>query len=185
MKPKSARKTGHLPNDSPGGDQPPWRPSALAPLRSLKLILVPVDFSDCSFRALDYAAELARTFRAKLILLHVLQPSIHTDNYLGDSATMDQSNGTLIAATRAQLGTLTHHAATQGLVAEVLVRMGRAQSDIADTANATGADLIVMGAHGGGAENHPLLGGTAERVLRHSPCPVLTVPYPINSQKRL
>lgn len=177
MKAKSATKTAApIPHGAPSTDH---QASAQAAPSAFKLILVPVDFSDCSLHALNYAAILARKLGAKLILLHVLEPSIHTDNYLTDSATMDQSNGTLIAAARAQLGKLTHRTTTQGLVAEALVRMGRAQSDIADTANATGADLIVMGAHGSGGHNQPLLGGTAERVLRHSPCPVLTVPYPV------
>jgi nucleotide-binding universal stress UspA family protein len=58
---------------------------------------------------------------------------------------------------------------------ETLVRMGRAQSEIPDTAKAIGADLIVLGTHGYSGPKHALLGGTAERVVRQAACPVLTV----------
>jgi universal stress protein A len=56
-----------------------------------------------------------------------------------------------------------------------LSRMGRAHSEIPDTAKALGADLIVMGTHGYTGLKHMLLGSTAERVVRQAPCPVLTV----------
>jgi nucleotide-binding universal stress UspA family protein len=178
MKAKSASKTEHLPHEVQTGDQVP-APQFLPASHStpvFKAILVPIDFSDCSLRALDYALALATKFRARLILLHVIEPSVYPENYLITSATMDEANRNLIAEGREQLNKVKQRAAVRGLVAETLVRIGRAQSDIADTANATGADLIVMGAHGNSGLKQALLGGTTERVLRHSPCPVLTVP---------
>jgi nucleotide-binding universal stress UspA family protein len=180
MKAKSANKTEHLPHGMQTGAQFPEQQSLPASHSTpiFKAILVPIDFSDCSLRALDYASALARKFHARLILLHVVEPAIYPDNYLINSATLDEANRNLIAAAREQLSKVEQRSAIQGLVAETLVRIGRAQSDISDTANATGADLIVMGAHGNSGLKQPLLGGTAERVMRHSSCPVLTVPYP-------
>ena len=66
----------------------------------------------------------------------------------------------------------------QRVPTETLVRIGHAHSEIADTAKALAADLIVLGTHGYTGLKHALLGSTAERVLRHAPCPVVTVRQP-------
>jgi nucleotide-binding universal stress UspA family protein len=58
---------------------------------------------------------------------------------------------------------------------EILVRMGRAHSEIPDTAKAMGVDLIIISTHGYAGLKHALLGSTAEKVLRCASCPVLTV----------
>lgn len=177
MKAKSASKTDHNPRAPHAGDPSEPQPApATHSSPTFKTILVPVDFSDCSLRALDHAAALAKQLHAKLILLHVVEPAICGENYLLNSGALDEANRNIIASAREHLNKAKHRALTHGLETEMLVRMGRAQSDIADTANATGADLIVMGTHGIGGLKQVMLGGTAERVLWHSSCPVLTVP---------
>jgi nucleotide-binding universal stress UspA family protein len=177
MKAKSANKTDHNPRATHADDQPQLPPPTHS-CPTFKTLLVPIDFSDGSLRALDYGAALARQLRAKLILLHVVAPAIYGENYLQNSGALDEANRNIIASAWEQLNKVKHRALTHGLETEMLVRMGRAQSDIADTANAIGADLIVMGTHGIGGLKQVMLGGTAERVLWHSPCPVLTVPQP-------
>ncbi len=64
----------------------------------------------------------------------------------------------------------------KGLAVELLVRMGRAYSEIPDTAKATDSDLIIMGAQERSDAKHLMVGGTAERVVRQASCPVLIVP---------
>ncbi len=145
---------------------------------TFKRILVPIDFSDCSLGALHYALVLAEKFAAKLIFLHVVEPAVYPENYLVTPATMDETNQNLLAAARERLAEVKQKATAHGLSTETLVRMGRAQSEISDTAKATGTDLIVMGTHGYSGLKQVLLGGTAERVVRHSTCPVLTVRHP-------
>jgi len=177
MKAKSANKKEHPLQEAQTGEQSAGNlPVPASPSPTLKSILVPIDFSPCSLTALDYACALAQKFRAKLILLHVVEPASYPDNYLINASTLDEANGNLLTQAREQLNNVRHRAGVHGLVAETLVRMGRAQSDITDTANATGVDLIVMGAHGTAELKQVSLGGTAERVLRHCACPVLTVP---------
>ena len=148
--------------------------SRVAP--QFKVLLVAIDFSDCSLAALDYAVVLSQRFHAKIVLLHVVEPAVYPDNYLVSPATVDEANQNLLASGEERLAKLKAGAANAGVAAETLVRIGRAQSDIADTAKAVGADLIIMGTHGQSGLKSLLLGGTAERVLRHSACPVLTVP---------
>ena len=63
-----------------------------------------------------------------------------------------------------------------GLRCETAMLVGRPDAEIVARANATGAELIVMGTHGRSGLAHALLGSVAERVVQHSPCPILIVP---------
>jgi len=142
---------------------------------SFRQILVPIDFSECSTAALEHALALAGKFEAKVTLLHVVEPAVYPENYLLTPTMLDEANQNLLAAGRERLAKFEAMARAAGCAVEILVRMGRAASEIPDTANATGTDLIVLGTHGHDGLKHALLGGTAERILRHAPCPVLTV----------
>jgi nucleotide-binding universal stress UspA family protein len=179
MKTKSADKPEATPVAAQSvGDKAMERPAAPqgpSLLITFKRILVPIDFSGCSLGALHYALALAEKFAAKLIFLHVVEPAVYPQNYLITPATLDETNQNLLAVARERLAEVKQKATARGLPSETLVRMGRAQSEISDTAKATGTDLIVMGTHGYSGLKQVLLGGTAERVVRHSPCPVLTV----------
>ena len=149
-------------------------PASGFPLR-IKHVLVPLDFSDCSLRALDYAVAFGEQFHAKLTLLHVVEPVVVPDNYLAAAAALDETNQSLLEAARERLLALCRKRLNHHVASEVLVRMGRAYSEIPDTAKALGADLIILGTHGYTGLKHVLLGSTAERVVRHAACPVLTV----------
>ena len=178
MKPRAAHKP-EVSTDPPQflatvAEPPSASRSRVSP--QFKVLLVAIDFSDCSLAALDYAVALSQRFHGKIVLLHVVEPAIYPDNYLVSPATVDEANQNLIARGEERLAKVKSVATTAGVAAETLVRIGRAQSDIADTARAVGADLIVMGTHGQSGLKTLLLGGTAERVLRNSCCPVLTVP---------
>jgi len=142
---------------------------------SFKRILVPIDFSDCSARALEHAAVLARKFDSKLVLLHVVEPAVYPENYLITPATVDEANQGVMAASRERLEGLRRDSSIEALSVEILVRVGRAHSEIPDTARATGSELVVMGTHGSSGLKNVLLGGTAERVLRQTSCPVLMI----------
>lgn len=163
------------------GDAPPAAPkltthgkvSAGAP--RLRRILAPIDFSDSSLRAWDYARLFAEQFGAQVTLLHVVEPAV--SGYLPGALALDDSSQKLVEAARERLGSLIHKHGAHGLMVEILVRIGHSYSEIADTAKALGADLIVLGAQGAGGLKQALLGSTAERVVRQAACPVLTVPF--------
>lgn len=145
---------------------------------SFRHILVAIDFSETASRALDYALALAHSFHSKLTMLHVVEPPVSSPNPLLAPSAAEEAHEALLVGARDRLRKFKQRSISHGVAAEILVRMGRAQSDIADTARALGVDLIVLGTHGNGVKQS-LLGGTAERVLRHSACPVLTVPQRI------
>ena len=137
----------------------------------LQRILVPVDFSECSMRAMDFAVRLAADVHARLVLLHVVEgTSYHIEPGAEESYQHALEGGRERLAEVVKKRTSHHRVA-----AELLVRIGRAGSEIPDTAKALGTDLIVLGAQGESPLKSVPLGSTAERVLRHAACPVLTV----------
>jgi nucleotide-binding universal stress UspA family protein len=139
-------------------------------------ILVPVDFSAHSDRALRYAEMLAARHGAAIELLHVVDDPITTgawspDAYLPNLTELLQS---IVAQARTRLEELQKAIAARGLGANVWVVSGVASREIVARAE-TGFDLIVMGTHGRTGLSHAVMGSVAERVVRRAPCPVLTV----------
>lgn len=134
-------------------------------------ILVPVDFSNCSNRALIYALNMAGKFDSTLILLHILEP------HRGGSRLASRYSRTgqqALESAKDKLAELTRLKSAPGTRFETLVRMGLAHSEISDTAKALACDLIIMGTRGCGAQPSTL-GSTADWVVHHAPCPVLTL----------
>jgi nucleotide-binding universal stress UspA family protein len=143
------------------------------PLR-IKSILVPLDFSSPSKKALDYAVAFARQFKAKLTLLHVVEP-VATPDFAG-SFPLAIDDDKQMAAAKDELERVIKAARVpRGSVEKILVRFGRSFHEIADAARTRKVDLIVISTHGYTGLKHALLGSTTERVVRHAPCPVLVV----------
>jgi nucleotide-binding universal stress UspA family protein/predicted transcriptional regulator len=135
-------------------------------------ILCPVDFDENSMKALDVAADLARQNEGTALLLHVVSMIVvparlpgYFDLYLSQGETA-----------RARLKEIAHKRLA-GLKYEILAEMGDPADIIVTTGSTAGADLIVMATNGRRGFSRLLLGSVAERVLRQSTCPVLTVRY--------
>ena len=160
--------------DQPAGRNDPRGALAPAPLQ-IRRILVPVDFSACAINALHYAAGFAEALGGSLILLHVVEPVAGGEHYAVAPPTVDQTSEHLLESGRDRLAAVCQKLIGTRVPTETLARIGHAPSEIADTAKALGADLIVMGTHGHSGAAQVSLGGTAERVVHHAPCPVLTV----------
>jgi nucleotide-binding universal stress UspA family protein len=147
--------------------------SAAGPL-SIKSILVPLDFSAPSKKALEYAVAFARQFKAKLTLLHVVEPVATPDFAAAFPLAMDDDKQ--MAAARNELERVVKAARVpRGSVEKILVRCGRSFHEIAEAARTRKVDLIILSTHGYTGLKHALLGSTTERVVRHAPCPVLVV----------
>lgn len=140
-------------------------------------ILVPLDGSVTSQRGLQEALALASGLGATLVLLHVLEPypygmefaSVETWESLIDG--MRQQADKLLAAARSE-------AQARGVAVETLVAEapdGRVCDAIVAQATAQRCGLVVIGTHGRRGVSHALLGSDAERVLRLSPVPVMSV----------
>ena len=143
-----------------------------SPLFSVKKILVPVDFSDCSKKALQYAVPFAEQFGARLVLLAIVEPFVP----MPEMSTVDVGllDSKLQEQARQQVAEL-----ERGLEVEVpvdtVVRMGNPHVEIVNAAKELDVDLIVLSTHGRTGLAHMLLGSTAERVVQHADCPVLIV----------
>ena len=140
----------------------------------IKRILVPVDFSANSQRALDYAHGLALKFDAALHLVHVCEvPSMMTPALDAYAIAYTDWSQRLGHEAEKQLVAITTTLGDVRVTTEVL--FGFPARTIVDAADTNKADLIVMGTHGHGAVMHMLMGNVAERVVRTAACPVLTV----------
>jgi nucleotide-binding universal stress UspA family protein len=149
------------------------RPSAAG--IALKRILVPVDFSPLSKKALQYAVRLAREFEAEVHLFHVVEPEIPPafDGFMIAPPTV--SNGSS-AQCAGQLKALVSSVRTAGVTRVGSgVRSGLAAIEIVEAAKELDVDLIVIATHGYTGWKHFAIGSTAERVVRAAPCPVLVV----------
>jgi nucleotide-binding universal stress UspA family protein len=144
----------------------------------IKKILVAVDFSGRSTQVIEYAALFARAFNAKLTLLHVVEPAVYPNEYSMNPSTLDEANQGVLTSSQERLSAWKQQSPLHGLAVEVLVRMGRAHSEIPDTAKAIDSNLIIMGSHRHSELTRALGTGTAERVARNACCPVLLVGGP-------
>lgn len=183
MKPKNSDSTNPRtkPNRAPGASPPVQSVAKVsqkanpAPA-SLKLskILVPVDFSEESKKALNYGLGFARQFGATLVLLHVVEVIVYPGEIGYGSFMPPMTEETLAANAKARLETMAKEI-TLPTPVQTLVRLGSPFTEIVAAAKDEDLDLIVIATHGYTGLKHVLLGSTAERVVRHAPCPVLTV----------
>lgn len=144
-------------------------------MKPFRKILVPVDFSTHSARAVEVAAELARRYEGSVDLVHVFDPMAYPlpDGYV--MFTRPQLDE-MFARFDAELAKYEQTALALGAPrVKTHVRQGPCAAEICNFAQEQSFDLIVMGTHGRRGLNRLLLGSVAERVLRMAPCPVLTM----------
>jgi universal stress protein A len=141
----------------------------------LTSILVPVDFSAHSRKAFHYALTFARQFEAKLFLLHVVEPVIYPTELGYMPLEMEALQRNVVTSARERLASMATADLPVEIASEQLVRMGSPYLEITAAAREMSVDLLVIATHGYTGLKHVLLGSTAERVIRHAPCPVLTV----------
>ena len=146
---------------------------APTPIR-IKSILVPIDFSSASEKALAYAVPFARQFGAKLTLLHVVEPLALPG--FASSTPFTIENDKTMAERRRHLDRVVNELKIDPkLIEKTLVRYGRSFNEIAGAARTLKADLILISTHGYTGLKHAVLGSTTEGVVRHASCPVFVV----------
>jgi universal stress protein A len=143
--------------------------------KKLDLILVPTDFSGLSCEAFSWAMLLAKEFKAKIVIVHVIsdrdaeemtaQPGNPWESVL------EREDQTMIESFQRCL----QSNIDQTVEVQTLVKVGPADEKIVETAQEKAADLIVMATHGRTGLYHALMGSVAEKVVRQAPCPVLTI----------
>jgi len=141
----------------------------------LKNILVATDFSEPAAVAMAYGRNLARTYQARLHVLHIVEDVLA--RYSPEIGLVNEQ----LQKDLEELGWRDLNASitdddrrTLSIVADVKTSVNIA-SGIVEYAKANAIDLIITGTHGRGAVKHLLMGSVAERVVRTAPCPALTV----------
>ncbi len=136
-------------------------------------ILVPVDFSAASGNALEYAVVLAGRLNASVILLHCIE-KLHSGSLLEQRKFLKLHHEVAEKA-RSELGRVFREKVEPVVPGHFHVKEGAPAEVIVDLAHKTRSQLIVMGTHGRTGMKHMLLGSVAEKVVRLSDCPVLTI----------
>jgi nucleotide-binding universal stress UspA family protein len=140
-----------------------------------KLILSPIDFSDHSDEAFKSATDLARLFKAELILVHVVPAIPKLPNAVSFFQEADYENA-LLKDAKDKLQEIVHKLEGSGLTARAEV--GTANDigmEILRVAEHSDADLIVIATHGMTGWHRLAFGSVAEKVVRLAPCPVLVM----------
>jgi len=144
---------------------------------NIKNILCPIDYSIYSEKALNYAIEFAGKYGAKLFLIHVLDirfydindPDLYNVNIV-DKETINKLKERLLKCVNED---------TKGRISvDAIVLQGVPFTEIIKASKEYAIDLIVLGTHGRTGLSHAIMGSVAEKVVRKSPCPVLTVRHP-------
>ncbi|WAA09600.1 universal stress protein [Fervidibacillus albus] len=139
-----------------------------------KTILVPVDQSNHSYRALDFAIQLARKGNDTIAILNV-QPNLHTPST--ERFLLKEEVDTYLKEMGMKV--LNHAKAYiegSSVEVKVFIRIGSPKIEIIKLANELNAYLIVMGSRGLGPLKGTVLGSVSYGVLHDAPCPVTIVP---------
>lgn len=143
-----------------------------------KRLLVPLDFTKGSVKALNYAIPLARRTGGKLVLLHIVQfPVMPTPAVaVGAIGEVRAAHKALTQQAKMRLDALAKAAGTPNLIAHKLVTTGFAADEIVKTAKRLKCDLVVISTYDHTGIKRILSSHTAEHVVRTATCPVLCVP---------
>jgi nucleotide-binding universal stress UspA family protein len=137
-------------------------------------ILTTTDFSPESLTGVKYAGMLAAKFHSELSLLHVIEPPPRFSGF--EKVVIARGDAAVEFAARAKLANLLKTAVERGTSTSCFVTTGKAFDRIVQFARTSKVDLIVLSTHGFTGVKRVVTGSTTEQVVRHAPCPVLTVP---------
>ena len=137
---------------------------------SVRKILVPIDFSPASKKALWYALRIAEVRNSEITLLHVVEPQDPALAGRPASAAFSEQE-----SEEALRGLVDSAKAVSAVRTNSIFRTGVATHEIIEAAKELDVDLIVIAAHGLSGWKRFALGSTAERVARAATCPVLVV----------
>ena len=157
---------------------PKPRPRANPRLQSqidLHKILVPIDFSDHSKKALQYAIPFAEQFEASIDLLYVVEPAVYPADFSFGQIGMPNVENELRVKGEQELHELITNEVKERVPAQALVKVGLPFVEVISYAKDEGIDLIIVATHGHTGVEHILFGSTAEKIVRKAPCPVLSV----------
>ena len=142
---------------------------------AIRTIVVPVDHSTNSSRALTMGKELARLYQARIVVSHVLESRHHPGGYTPGGERLVPNADQLLEKAETWLRQLVADVPGPDVPFELHVSLGRTVSEVLALAGKVDADLIVLGSQGISGLQYLIFGSTAEGVVRQAECSVLTV----------
>jgi nucleotide-binding universal stress UspA family protein len=146
-----------------------------AAAKTISSVLVPIDFSVHSKSALTYAILIAERFGASLHLMYVVEPTIYPADLGFGQVVLPGVEDELREKGAGELEALITREIGSRIRATSVVRTGNPHQEILREAEEKKVDLIIVATHGHSGVEHMLFGSTADRVVKHAKCPVLTV----------
>ena len=148
-------------------------------MKPLKNIICATDFSNNSNEAINYASNLAKTFGAELVLIHVVEDALEAASsipftYAGSEG-FDKQIVELKKKINTELQKKSDELNKSGVKTSYSILEGNPVAELIQYPEENPCDLIVMGTHGRTGLPHILIGSVAEKVVRKAPCAVLTV----------
>ena len=144
----------------------------------IKKILCATDFSEGSLDSLPYAVDFAKRYGAKLYLIHVIHDVVKTSGWYVPHVSLDEMYTDMKKDAKGRLEKYFVDEMRGFKDIEHVVLTGVPYQEISRFAEEEKIDLIVIGTHGKTGLDRMLFGSTAEQVVRHAPCPVITVRLP-------
>jgi nucleotide-binding universal stress UspA family protein len=145
----------------------------------IKGILFPTDFSEGSAQALQYAVDMSKRYGAKLYVVHVIYDIAKATGWYVPHVSMDEMYKDIQEGAKKELERFGVEELSGVKNVERRVITGVPHEEIINFVRANKIDLVIMGTHGRKGIDKILFGSTAAQVVRHAPCPVLTVRLPV------
>jgi nucleotide-binding universal stress UspA family protein len=146
-------------------------------MRQFKTILLATDFSENSEYAFEYALSMAKKYDALLALIHVINEPVDLRGFYVPHISFDTLEEEIEQGARKMMDRFCRTHLRDYQKYESFIVPGIPYDEIIKKANELSADLIIMGTHGRSGLDHVLFGSTAEKVVRKSVVPVLTVRF--------
>ena len=138
---------------------------------SASKILVPIDFYEQSMVALGQAVNLAKIKKSAIVLLSVIK-----EQSIMQTLFLDDTSDELKVKVKEKLDSIAlEYSKKYGIHVDTMVSKGKIYEQINEVAEMISADLIVMGTNGSQGRSSKIIGSNAERVVRLSKCPVITI----------
>jgi universal stress protein A len=142
---------------------------------TIKKILCSTDFSEPSYKGLEYAKDLAALFKAELAVVYVLPLLPHRPTDPNISFSIPEYERILHKDSEEKLDSIIQQRFSEGPKVRAIIGHGNAAKEIVRIAEEEKSDLIVIATHGLSGWHHFIVGSVAEKVIRTAPCPVFAV----------
>lgn len=142
---------------------------------NLNRIAVPIDFSDYSRAALRYALDLAKSFKARLDLVHVVEERLHPAFYNSGVFSIYDIEPEIESKLMAELRKLFSEIGDDRVQTDFTILSGSPAKEILHWMAPRNIDLLVIATHGLSGLERTVLGSVTERIVREAPCPVITI----------